>query len=46
MIAASSVTSKIVTRTKSEVVFRPWWDMVNDTVIGSLFSLGTVSVTS
>ena len=40
MFAANTVSSKIVKRSEAEEIFRPWWDMVNDAVVGALFSLG------
>ena len=39
MFAANSVHSKIVKRSQAEEIFRPWWDAVNDAVVGALFSL-------
>ena len=40
MFAANTVSSKLVNRSEAEEIFRPWWDMVNDAVVGALFSLG------
>ena len=40
MFAANSVHSKIMKRSQAEEILRPWWDAVNDAVVGALFSLG------
>ena len=40
MFAANSVHSKIGKRSQAEEMLRPWWDAVNDAVVGAHFSLG------
>ena len=40
MMLNSSVQQHVLKRPKAELVFRPWWDTIEDCVLSSMLAIG------